>query len=248
MPRIAKLILLLLKLLYSRPAMPGVPHPLPGRYSATSATRLLFFSSRRRHTRCSRDWSSDVCSSDLPVPELVFVNCCHLGASSPDLSRPEFAASVAQALIGIGVRCVVAAGWAVDDAVAAAFADTFYKRLLEGDRFMDAVFLAREEAHAKGGNTWAASQCYGDPNWTLTIAGADPQKPAPPPGPEFAGVTSALALALALETIAIECQSRMPKFTPKEVERQRLKIRYLETLPAAAGWSKRGDVAGGDRK
>src|SRR2546429_4705921 len=27
--------------------------------------RLFFFSSRRRHTRCSRDWSSDVCSSDL---------------------------------------------------------------------------------------------------------------------------------------------------------------------------------------
>src|SRR5690606_40214543 len=25
-----------------------------------------FFSSRRRHTRFSRDWSSDVCSSDLP--------------------------------------------------------------------------------------------------------------------------------------------------------------------------------------
>src|SRR2546429_244065 len=24
----------------------------------------FFFSSRRRHTRCSRDWSSDVCSSD----------------------------------------------------------------------------------------------------------------------------------------------------------------------------------------
>src|SRR5256884_5888677 len=27
----------------------------------------IFFSSRRRHTRCSRDWSSDVCSSDLGV-------------------------------------------------------------------------------------------------------------------------------------------------------------------------------------
>src|SRR3989304_372568 len=25
----------------------------------------FFFSSRRRHPRCSRDWSSDVCSSDL---------------------------------------------------------------------------------------------------------------------------------------------------------------------------------------
>src|SRR2546422_7644941 len=29
---------------------------------------LFFFSSRRRHTRCSRDWSSDVCSSDLLSP------------------------------------------------------------------------------------------------------------------------------------------------------------------------------------
>src|SRR5205809_3223319 len=28
----------------------------------------FFFSSRRRHTRCSRDWNSDVCSSDLPSP------------------------------------------------------------------------------------------------------------------------------------------------------------------------------------
>src|SRR2546429_5029213 len=28
---------------------------------------VFFFSSRRRHTRCSRDWSSDVCSSDLNV-------------------------------------------------------------------------------------------------------------------------------------------------------------------------------------
>src|SRR5687768_17726677 len=29
---------------------------------------VFFFSSRRRHTRCSRDWSSDVCSSDLARP------------------------------------------------------------------------------------------------------------------------------------------------------------------------------------
>src|SRR5438874_6809244 len=27
---------------------------------------FFFFSSRRRHTRSLRDWSSDVCSSDLP--------------------------------------------------------------------------------------------------------------------------------------------------------------------------------------
>src|SRR5256884_6601948 len=36
----------------------------------------FFFSSRRRHTRCSRDWSSDVCSSDLEVP-FVFVPSYH---------------------------------------------------------------------------------------------------------------------------------------------------------------------------
>src|SRR5690554_1281223 len=28
-------------------------------------TGEFFFSSRRRHTSCGRDWSSDVCSSDL---------------------------------------------------------------------------------------------------------------------------------------------------------------------------------------
>src|SRR2546421_4246045 len=32
---------------------------------------FFFFSSRRRHTRSDRDWSSDVCSSDLAdVPEI----------------------------------------------------------------------------------------------------------------------------------------------------------------------------------
>src|SRR3989442_3845760 len=35
---------------------------------------LFFFASRRRHTRCGRDWSSDVCSSDLePLPLGVLV-------------------------------------------------------------------------------------------------------------------------------------------------------------------------------
>src|SRR5699024_11451988 len=28
---------------------------------------FFFFSSRRRHTRSKRDWSSDVCSSDLAI-------------------------------------------------------------------------------------------------------------------------------------------------------------------------------------
>src|SRR2546422_9769885 len=35
------------------------------RQSPSACCSCFFFSSRRRHTRCSRDWSSDVCSSDL---------------------------------------------------------------------------------------------------------------------------------------------------------------------------------------
>src|SRR2546421_1821078 len=36
---------------------------------------LFFFSSRRRHTRSDRDWSSDVCSSDLlPARRVVIVD------------------------------------------------------------------------------------------------------------------------------------------------------------------------------
>src|SRR6266498_5455850 len=34
-------------------------------------TWIFFFSSRIRHTRCGRDWSSDVCSSDLEGMPLV---------------------------------------------------------------------------------------------------------------------------------------------------------------------------------
>src|SRR5438128_11066758 len=35
------------------------------RYVGARYQLKLFFSRRRRHTRCYRDWSSDVCSSDL---------------------------------------------------------------------------------------------------------------------------------------------------------------------------------------
>src|SRR5437763_12987726 len=44
---------------------------------------VFFFSSRRRHTRYIGDWSSDVCSSDLPY--LVV----HLGIVAPQRERRE---------------------------------------------------------------------------------------------------------------------------------------------------------------
>src|SRR5690606_40743300 len=45
-------------------------------YCLLHHSSVFFFSSRRRHTRFSRDWSSDVCSSDLmgyDKPDLAFV-------------------------------------------------------------------------------------------------------------------------------------------------------------------------------
>ncbi len=83
------------------------------------------------------------------VPELVFVNCCHLAARSASevlsgtYDRARFAANVAEELIEIGVRCVIAAGWAVEDEPAKIFATTFYDALLRGRRFVDAVAEAR---------------------------------------------------------------------------------------------------------
>src|SRR5699024_12205023 len=42
-----------------------------------SIINVFFFSSRRRHTRSKRDWSSDVCSSDLTRQAIpVIANEC----------------------------------------------------------------------------------------------------------------------------------------------------------------------------
>ncbi|MEO8296694.1 MAG: CHAT domain-containing protein [Burkholderiales bacterium] len=181
------------------------------------------------------------------VPELVFVNCCHLAArnnaqllqtdAARELDRASFAANVAEALIKIGVRCVVAAGWAVEDGPAMTFATTFYDALLRGQRFVEAVGQARETAHALGGNTWAAYQCYGDPDWVLRRDGADAQRPALPLAEQFEAVASPPALALALETLAVES-----RYQGVGEEEQRARIRHLEARFAAA-WGGIGAVA-----
>src|SRR2546422_8006838 len=65
-------------------------------------TCLFFFSSRRRHTRCSRDWSSDVCSSDLEQrlageANLIALDRKHLHQHL--IAQLEFVADVADALL-----------------------------------------------------------------------------------------------------------------------------------------------------
>jgi CHAT domain-containing protein len=185
------------------------------------------------------------------VPELVFINCCHLGAVSRDTvlsadgtaragayDRAQFASGVAEALIKIGVRCVVAAGWAVDDGAAKMFATTFYAALLKGSCFIDAVAAARAKAFEFEGNTWAAYQCYGDPDWRFVADDSTPRRSASQVAEEFDGVGSVLGLKLALETIRV--QSVHQGFAP---ERQRERLRVLEQRWEAMKWSDSDRVA-----
>jgi pimeloyl-ACP methyl ester carboxylesterase len=183
------------------------------------------------------------------VPELVFVNCCYLaarnvdqlfqgdGPSNPGYNRPQFAATIAEELIKLGVRCVIAAGWAVKDDAAESFATTFYDALLRGRRFLDAVGEARQAAYREGDNTWAAYQCYGDPDWYFQPSVGDAQRPRKPLTDEFAGVASSRGLVLALETIEIKS-----RYQNAAAEGQRARIRHLQARFAPL-WGNTGEVA-----
>src|SRR3989337_2103200 len=50
---------------------------------------FFFFSSRRRHTRCYRDWSSDVCSSDLNLVIAALMSRGHPRFLFPQLRGAE---------------------------------------------------------------------------------------------------------------------------------------------------------------
>lgn len=108
------------------------------------------------------------------VPEVVFLSCCHLGSINQAVTNPysepnRLAYSLARELIEMGVRCVVAAGWAVDDEAACTFASVFFDHLTAGDSFGEVVWEARKATHRRhpGCNTWGAYQAYGDPGYRL---------------------------------------------------------------------------------
>lgn len=176
------------------------------------------------------------------VPELVFLNCCHLAHRDvQDLGRQHdrvrFAANIAEKLIETGVRCVIAAGWAVEDRPAEIFATRFYDALLAGARFIDAVGAAREAAWKANpsGNTWAAYQCYGDPTWTWRRSQPEPRASAP--GREEGPLASAFGVALALDNLVTEVRfgSRTPQAALD-------RIRSLEA-EHADHWGDQGAVA-----
>lgn len=112
------------------------------------------------------------------VPELAFINCCHLAQmdfmeadiqTAVTADRSKLAASLAQELIRMGVRAVIAAGWAINDSAAKVFAEQCYNALLQGYTFGNALLMARLETWKQypNCNTWGAYQCYGDPDYKL---------------------------------------------------------------------------------
>ncbi|MEO8473604.1 MAG: CHAT domain-containing protein [Chryseolinea sp.] len=119
------------------------------------------------------------------VPELVFVNCCYLGKINGGdekyyQDRSKLAANIGTQLIQNGVKAVVVAGWAVDDAAALEFMDKFYRAMFDGYTFGEAVQHARASVYKLSGmsnNTWGAYQCYGDPYYKFTEGGHTKSKP-----------------------------------------------------------------------
>jgi len=178
------------------------------------------------------------------VPELAFINCCHLGSFPQEpLQRvnrlggqiPAFAANVAEELIRIGVRCVVAAGWAVDDEPASAFARIFYAELKRNRPFVEAVGKARAqiwEKYRQISNTWAAYQCYGDPYWTLTS-----QTDSGDVLQRAAEVASSRGLELRLHALAIAHAYEGRSVDDVRAEAEQLAHQY------AARWGNEGAVA-----
>jgi hypothetical protein len=184
------------------------------------------------------------------VPELVFINCCYLGKTQArDTTRYNaLAANLGVQFIRMGVKAVIAAGWAVDDGAALTFAETFYRRLLAGDNFGDAVHIAREAAWSAhpGANTWGAYQCYGDPGYRL-------QRELPPEtATKLPAYFSPGELVTDLRNLAESTRMTSNERGDEQVVVKRLRAQIdvmLQRIPSERaadgcdGWLERADVA-----
>src|SRR5437870_10392798 len=119
---------------------------------------MFFFSSRRRHTRWPRDWSSDVCSSDLTKTLAVqvgrfgiTVNCIHPGTTRTERT-PRLLAARAKEL-GIAADEVESRDFAADSPRGNAIC-----RMVDAAEIAYlAVFLASDKAWAVSGELVVAT-------------------------------------------------------------------------------------------
>src|SRR5256884_759478 len=91
---------------------------------ALAVFTFFFFSSRRRHTRCSRDWSSDVCSSDLsPHGHLDYNRAIpHGGDTALMFAARAGDSASAKLLVAAGANVNDADAWGVSATAMAAHA------------------------------------------------------------------------------------------------------------------------------
>lgn len=165
------------------------------------------------------------------VPELVFLNCCHLGqtkgsAEQSNIPFHQLASNLGTQLIRMGVRAVVAAGWAVDDMAAKTFAKKFYEEMFQNRTFGDAVQLAREEIFLRqgGSNTWGAYQCYGDPDFSLHI------------GAKSMGIQRRMVAPVELRVELYNLVQEAKTVEPKDAARLRRRLQELVT-GVGQGWT-----------
>src|SRR3712207_9006534 len=82
------------------------PNEASWRRARCPAAGGLVFSSRRRHTRYWRDWSSDVCSSDLPALTMAArqmrASCC--GAPAEEWRMTMQSGAIASRLCAVSRR------------------------------------------------------------------------------------------------------------------------------------------------
>lgn len=180
------------------------------------------------------------------VPELVFLNCCHLGsaeqAEGASVDFANLASNLAIEFIEMGVRAVVAAGWAVDDAAAKVFAERFYDQMMDGACFGDAVRSARERVWEgfPESNTWGAYQCYGDPAFSLRPGGGSARRS------QTTSYYSVSQLICDLDSLrgAVRMQRNQGEVTAeKEQEALRRVGDLLARIPVTESWTERADVA-----
>src|SRR6266508_185474 len=112
----------------------------------------FFFSSRRRHTRWPRDWSSDVCSSDVGGGEGALGGRAQVGIFAPSGNDQATEVEVEQP-VGDGgdlvVGCVPAGPRQLGDALAEG---AQHALLVEGvGERVDAVFFGVAEQEGGGG-------------------------------------------------------------------------------------------------
>jgi pimeloyl-ACP methyl ester carboxylesterase len=181
--------------------------------------------------------TADMLRQLLPFsPDLVFVNCCYLGKMDPNPARSQahlFAASIAASLIEMGVTAVVAAGWAVDDLAAQRFAEDFYRQVLDNIGFGQAVLRARQSTYDAypSSTTWGAYQCYGEPDWRLTLEYS-------PLGRRRATFASVAEVVNAADQIRQDAQTLMAREPAKELEN----LKALWEEAERRGWADRSDL------